>query len=115
MKGVVCKLDIEKAYDYLNWQFLMEVMHCMGLGAKWRRWIWWCISTTRFSILVNDVLASFFPSSKGLGQKDPLSSYLVCHGYGSVILIHRAFEGGYLLSQRKRWGWLEYFTSPLRR
>ena len=33
--GVVCKLDIEKAYDHLNWDFLLYVMRRMGFGEKW--------------------------------------------------------------------------------
>ena len=38
-KGVICKLDIEKASDNINWQFLMKVMCCMGFDPKWMRWI----------------------------------------------------------------------------
>ena len=38
-KGVVCKLDIEKAYDNINWQFLGKVMQCMEFDSKWVRWI----------------------------------------------------------------------------
>ena len=30
--GVVCKLDIEKAYDHLNWKFVLEVMRRKGFG-----------------------------------------------------------------------------------
>jgi len=37
--GVVCKLDIEKAYDHVNWYFLMYVMKGMGVGDKWIGWI----------------------------------------------------------------------------
>ena len=33
-KGVICKLDIEKAYDSMNWQFLMKVLQKMGFWAK---------------------------------------------------------------------------------
>ncbi|RVW47682.1 hypothetical protein CK203_095454 [Vitis vinifera] len=32
--GVLCKLDLEKAYDHINWDFLMSVMQKMGLGRS---------------------------------------------------------------------------------
>ena len=38
-KGLVCKLDIEKAYDSINWNFLMKVMRKMGFGDRWMKWI----------------------------------------------------------------------------
>jgi len=37
--GAMCKLDLEKAYDCVNWNFLDYIMLRMGFGAKWRRWI----------------------------------------------------------------------------
>ena len=33
-KGVICKLDIEKAFDSINWQFLMKVVRRMGFGSN---------------------------------------------------------------------------------
>ena len=42
MKGVVCKLEIEKAYGSLNWPLLMKILQCMEFGCKWRNGIWWC-------------------------------------------------------------------------
>ena len=33
--GVLCKLDIEKAYDHINWNFSLLVMQKMGFGEKW--------------------------------------------------------------------------------
>ena len=42
-KGILCKLDIEKAYDHINWNFLFRVLQKMGFGDKWVRWIRWCI------------------------------------------------------------------------
>ena len=32
--GVLCKLNIEKAYNHLNWNFLMLVMQRMGFGRS---------------------------------------------------------------------------------
>ena len=94
-KGLICKLDIEKAYDSVNWQFLMRVMEKMGFGTKWREWIWSCISTAKFSVLVNGEPAGFFSSSKGLRQGDPLSPYLFIMGMEVLsALIRRAVEGG---------------------
>ena len=32
--GVICKLDIENAYDHVNLAFLLVVMEKMGFGQK---------------------------------------------------------------------------------
>ncbi|WKA11433.1 hypothetical protein VitviT2T_028931 [Vitis vinifera] len=37
--GILCKLDIEKAYDNVDWSFLLTVMQKMGFGKKWIGWI----------------------------------------------------------------------------
>jgi hypothetical protein len=81
--GVICKLDLEKAYDHINWNFLLYLLKRCGFGERWRGWIEWCNLTVRFSILVNGTpegffnsSRGFFSSSRGIRQGDPLSPLL---------------------------------------
>uniref|UniRef100_A0A2N9F0T2 Reverse transcriptase domain-containing protein n=1 Tax=Fagus sylvatica TaxID=28930 RepID=A0A2N9F0T2_FAGSY len=74
--GVLCKLDVEKAYDHVCWKFLLYLLQRCGFSMRWRNWINFCISTARFSILVNRCPSGFFRSSRGLRQGDPLSPLL---------------------------------------
>ena len=37
--GLLLKMDIEKAFDHVNWNFLVEVMSKMGFGHRWINWI----------------------------------------------------------------------------
>ena len=37
--GELCKLDIEKVYEHINWNFLLVVMQKMGFREKWASWI----------------------------------------------------------------------------
>ena len=64
--GVVCKLDIEKAYGHLNWEFVLEVMRRKSFGQRWLTWITWCMSTASFSILINGTFLGFFRSTRVL-------------------------------------------------
>lgn len=37
-KGWVVKLDLVKAYDWMDWDFLDFIMAKKGSGTKWRKW-----------------------------------------------------------------------------
>lgn len=77
VKGLVLQIDMEKAYDNVNWNFLLSFLCRMGFGERWCKWIKVCVSLASFSVLVNGVSQGFFPSSRGLCQGDPLSSMLL--------------------------------------
>ena len=74
-RGVQCKLDIKKAYDFLNGDFLLLVLQSMGFWEKWIDWIKWYVSTSTFLFLINGS-----HSSRGLGRGDPLYPYLFVIG-----------------------------------
>ena len=71
---IMCKLDIEKAYDNVDWAFLLTVMQKMGFGEKLIGWIKWCISTMSFSVMVNGMPKGFFQSSRRLRQSEDRKS-----------------------------------------
>lgn len=52
---VALKLDISKAYDMVEWDFVKSTMQKLGFPVKWVNLIMNCISTTSFSVLINGV------------------------------------------------------------
>ncbi|KAI3820444.1 hypothetical protein L1987_07991 [Smallanthus sonchifolius] len=43
--GMILKVDMDKAFDSLNWSFLESVMSQMNFPLKWRKWIMACVSS----------------------------------------------------------------------
>ncbi|XP_042965908.1 uncharacterized protein LOC122299590 [Carya illinoinensis] len=74
--NVLIKVDIAKAYDSLDWDFLLHVMTSFGFSTRFCELIRQCISTPWFSMVMNGSAKGFFPSGRGLRQGDPLSPYL---------------------------------------
>ncbi|GKC79545.1 RNA-directed DNA polymerase, eukaryota, reverse transcriptase zinc-binding domain protein [Tanacetum coccineum] len=77
-KGRRCafKVDIQKAYDTVNWDFLKFSLENFGFHAKMIKWIMECLSTASFLVSVNRESHGFFKAKRGLGQGDPISPYL---------------------------------------
>lgn len=51
-------------------------MSQMGIGYKWRSWIWGCLTFSRASILFNGSPTPEYLITKGVRQGDPLSPFL---------------------------------------
>ncbi|XP_020258606.1 uncharacterized protein LOC109835017 [Asparagus officinalis] len=77
-KKEVCafKVDFYKAFDCVNWSFLLSLLKARGFGPKWCLWIQYILSSSKSAVLVNGSPTKFFRCFRGLKQGDPLSPLL---------------------------------------
>jgi hypothetical protein len=74
--GIIFKIDFEKAYDKVKWDFLTQTLWLKGFSTKWIEWIKSFISGGSVAININDEIGPFFHTKKGLRQGDPQSPIL---------------------------------------
>jgi len=72
-KGLILKIDFEKAYDKVNWRFLEEVMKGKGLPDTWINWVMQTVQGGRVCVNINGQRGGYFRTYQGLRQGDPLS------------------------------------------
>ena len=101
-KGTMAlKLDISKAYDWVEWPFLQKIMEKMGFSARWIERVMSCVTTPSFSILVNRKPHDMIHPSRGIHQGDLLSPYLflLCVEGFTALLAKAKLKGGFKVCQ----------------
>jgi hypothetical protein len=69
----VLKSNYEKAYDKVNWTFLLEVLEKRGFGRRWIELIKMILHMGSIRVTVNNIEGGFFQTCKGLRQGTPYS------------------------------------------
>ncbi|OAO91334.1 hypothetical protein AXX17_AT5G31500 [Arabidopsis thaliana] len=70
------QIDLSKAYDNVNWEFLLNILVALDLPSIFVSWIKVCISTPSYNVAFNGELIGFFNGKKGIRQGDLMSSHL---------------------------------------
>uniref|UniRef100_A0A2N9FI47 CCHC-type domain-containing protein n=1 Tax=Fagus sylvatica TaxID=28930 RepID=A0A2N9FI47_FAGSY len=73
---MAAKLDMSKAYDRVEWNFLQAILLKFGFHRRWVDLIMTYVSTTSYTVMVNGAPYGYIKPSRGLRQGDPLSPYL---------------------------------------
>lgn len=70
------KVDLQKAYDSVEWSYVLQIMEGLGFPHRFTQWVTACIQSVSYSILINGELVEPFLAAKGLRQGDPMSPFL---------------------------------------
>jgi len=101
--NIMMKIDMAKAYDTVDWEFLLKVLNVFGFSLGFCKLISNCVSSSWFSVVMNGTSKGFFKAGRGLRQGDPLSPYL-------FILVEEVFSR--LLRKKVQDGTIGYNLQP---
>ena len=76
LTGILTSLDFRKAFDTLEWPFIMKTLDSFNFGGDIKRWVNTFYSNIESTVINNGFRTNWFKLSKGVRQGCPLSPYL---------------------------------------
>ena len=76
--NLALKIDVSKAFDTLNLNFLFQVLQQFGCHQTFINWICSILHSAKISISINGAQNGYFSCNRGVRQGDPLSPLLFC-------------------------------------
>ena len=74
--GILVSLDFRKAFDSLEWPFIMRTLDTFNFGKSIKKWVSTFYTNIESAVLNNGFLTKWFRPSRGVRQGCPLSPYL---------------------------------------
>ncbi|MCH97378.1 RNA-directed DNA polymerase (Reverse transcriptase), partial [Trifolium medium] len=68
--NLAIKIDIAKAFDTLDWQFLIKVLQAFGFNNIFCDWIHTILNSAKLSISINGKQEGYFDCARGVRQGD---------------------------------------------
>lgn len=72
---MVIKIDLEKAYNGISWDFIRYTLTKVGMDSNWIRNIMTCVETLHISILWEGDQTDYFKPGRGIKQGNTISLY----------------------------------------
>ena len=76
INGYMVTMDIEKAFDTLDHNFLLTVLEKIGFGKNFISWIKIILANQESCVISGGSTTKYFKLEKGARQGDPISAYL---------------------------------------
>lgn len=95
---VLLKLDVVKAFNKLEWPFLLAVLNRMGMTGLLTKFLQAGFTSAKYAKVLNSIHTDNFSLKPYVRQGCPLSSLLFIIGFDLLnILLQRAQDGGSIL------------------